>query len=248
VVSRYPNGTSTNIETNVYPTSATFSIPVGIGTNLIQDFYINAPGPTETDIAYNVSSTVIGGTTLISPAAAYIYNTVKVITAAPVTDTKGNVICGTPWSFPTTSLEWGGTTTKTITQTFGTETFANINSNAQAYWGSDIAGLSSSSGTPVIKTNTLYTTFSGTTPEGSPSVVIQTNTPDFSFYVNSKLKSVDTNPTQAGIVIKLETPYVYAPATAAAGATGDGHNQVYKLSLPSFTFKFIRTAYSTPYY
>jgi len=116
------------------------------------------------------------------------------------------------------------------------ETFASINSNAQAYWDSDIAGLSSRSGTPVIKTNTLYTTSSGTTPEGVPSVVIQTNTPDFSFYVNSKLESVNTNPIQAGIVITIETPYVYAPATAAVGATGDGHNQVYKPPLPSFPF------------
>ena len=130
MVSRYPNGTSTNIEFNVYPTSATLSIPSGIETNLMQDFYINAPGPAETDVAYNVSSTVIGGTTLVSPTAVYKYNTVKFITAVPVTDTKGKVICGVSWSLPTTSLQRGVTTTKTITQVFGTETFASINSNA----------------------------------------------------------------------------------------------------------------------
>lgn len=229
-VTPYPNTTITNLETNVYTTNATFQTPEAYGTNLLQDFANNAPGPTETNSWYNASQIVIAGQTIVSPAAAYIYTTVKVITAAPVTDANGNAACATPWSF-TPVLGWHGNTTTlpaaTETQDINAEVFPSINSNAQAYWGSDVAGLSSS--TLEDQTWTVTDSYSGYgTVPATATTATETGSIVKYFYVNSNFESINTEAAKqsvGGVTITLDEAFVYQPSTAAMGETGDGYTE-----------------------
>lgn len=154
----------------------------------------------------------------------------KVITAAPVTDTKGNVVCGTPFSFPTEVVVWDGNSTSTSTRAPGTasvETIQNINSNAQAYWGANILGLSSSAGLASVETDTVTLDDFGSTFTSATSTetVTQTNTPEATFFVNSDFQSVDIEtPKATGVTISFPTPFVYLPSSGLAGKTGDGVN------------------------
>ncbi|CAG8948926.1 hypothetical protein HYFRA_00002053 [Hymenoscyphus fraxineus] len=73
----------------------------------------------------NITLTVVGEQTINSPAAFYIYSTVKVITAAPVTDALGSFVCGTQ----------GVVTNAWVTDADAFRTIDNENSNAQSYQG-----------------------------------------------------------------------------------------------------------------
>ncbi|KAH8588116.1 hypothetical protein B0O99DRAFT_376923 [Bisporella sp. PMI_857] len=93
-----PNTTQTNIETNIYTTNATFTTSFADGDNPLTLFDNQAPMPNQTvATVYNQSQIVTHGVTLTSPQAAYVYSTVKIRTAAAVTDTNGNLACGTAY-------------------------------------------------------------------------------------------------------------------------------------------------------
>ena len=131
-----------------------------------------------------------------SPAAFYVYNSVKIITAAPVTDSdSGEVMCGTDAQFP------------------------NMNSNAEAYFGgSSIAGeiLSSSIYTTVV---TVTLTFVEPTPFISEPTMTTTITSYSTYYINLAGSTVTPTPQQSGLVISLTTPFIYQPPWGATGAT-----------------------------
>ena len=59
-----PETSETNIETNIYPTNASFTETVQAGFNPLSLFYNYAPAPTETSSAYNTSQFVTHGVTV----------------------------------------------------------------------------------------------------------------------------------------------------------------------------------------
>jgi hypothetical protein len=64
-VTPFPDTTSTNFETNVYTTNATFRFTQPDGQNPISLFNNNAPGPNQTEIlTYNSSQLVTAGVTM----------------------------------------------------------------------------------------------------------------------------------------------------------------------------------------
>src|SRR5436190_14358913 len=92
-----------------------------------------------------------------SPAAFYVYSTVKIITAAPVTDKQGRAVCGTTSSFAS-ALEFVGDGANT-----DLPTFTNINSNAEAYFGGP--GIEGPTEIPVLTYTTTQTfTYTYTSP------------------------------------------------------------------------------------
>jgi hypothetical protein len=229
-VTPFPNVTSTNIETNVYATNGTFSFPIAVGKNPISLFANDAPGIAETTTVYNASQTVLAGVTLASPAAAYIYTSLKIITVAPVTNSNGEVLCGTDFSFPTTTLHNINGTISTETATskdtaiaaFEDATYSNINSNAQAYFGGyGIIGTSTSDLAPEITTLTL----TNSDTNGVPTTTItrtNTNTFEATFFINSQFESVDVSgPKPTGFTLTFD-PFVYQPASGKLGKTGHG--------------------------
>lgn len=133
----------------------------------------------------------------------------KIITAAPVTDQRGKVVCGTTSKYN----EWDHLD---IDRAY---TLSNINSNAEAYFGgSDIAG-------PVIASSTItsYHTISSSFDPIFSSTYIEdvisytfTRVYTETYYQNHAGVSV-TPVTQIGIVISLETPFVYVPLKGASG-------------------------------
>ncbi len=66
LVTPYPTTTSTNYETNVYLTNATFYQTADTGFNPISTFRNDRPGPLETTISLNgsLSTVVTGGATV----------------------------------------------------------------------------------------------------------------------------------------------------------------------------------------
>src|SRR4051794_36619819 len=84
------------------------------------------------------------------PEAAYIYSTVKVITAAPVTDRDGNLACGIVTTSQTASTttytytdpnDTKGTALTTETDKWEEIEYTGFNTNAQAYFGAHVAGI-----------------------------------------------------------------------------------------------------------
>ncbi|KAE8446629.1 hypothetical protein EG329_011822 [Mollisiaceae sp. DMI_Dod_QoI] len=124
-ITHLPNITTTRIETNVYPTNASFSFTLTVGRNPISNLLNQAPTPTQITHILTDTAIMTGGVYMQSPAAFYVYHTVKIITADPVTDGRGNVNCATM-----------------STGAHG-DVFPRINENAQAYFGSlNISGES----------------------------------------------------------------------------------------------------------
>jgi hypothetical protein len=143
---------------------------------------------------------------------------VKIITAAAVTDVEGNLVCGTPSKYGEDSTEtvtesWDGieyTTPHTTTYTDSATIYSNINSNAQAYFGADIAGLT-------VVSDSVMTTVTDQTSIFT-QVVYKT------IYTNSAGESVNTDDRQPGITISFATPYVYLPESSM-GSTGEPGDQ-----------------------
>lgn len=107
----------------------------------------------------------------------------KIITAAAVSDSNGNVVCATPVAFSTISQ--------------------NVNSNAQAYWGTSVLGVSSAPlGLTTISDSNIFNVLPVTT----------------TFFVDSKTSSINTDtPLPSGVTVTLPTPFVYLPS----GCDGD---------------------------
>ncbi|KAH6675061.1 hypothetical protein B0J14DRAFT_28081 [Halenospora varia] len=201
-----PNGTVTSFKTNVYTTNATFTQSSLIGQDPVSLYGNNAPGPVEstTVLPGNGDKTVVGASTVTSPAAFFVYNTVKVITAAPVTNSNGDLVCGTVFSYTSA----------------GNVTFSGVNSNAQAYWGgSNIAGPSVSE-LPGSVATTTFTNSAIKTQSASTFTNTYTVPKSTTLYTNSAGQLV-TASRQAGVTITLDAPFVYQPPSGATGKTGE---------------------------
>ena len=96
-----------------------------------------------------------------SPAAFYVYNCIKIITVAPVTDKDGHVMCGT-----TSVVSREGVTT--------IATISNKNKNAMAYFrGPDIDGQTTVGIATVTDTATEVYTSGKKTLYSSATVTFQ---------------------------------------------------------------------------
>ncbi|KUJ11684.1 uncharacterized protein LY89DRAFT_229739 [Mollisia scopiformis] len=193
-ITERPGITATRVETNVYLTNASFAFTFLVGKDPISNLINSAPTPVEATQVLNATQIVTGGITMQSPSAFYVYNTVKIITAAPVTDARGHVYCATA-----------------STGAHG-DVFRHINSNAEAYFGG--LGIVGQSYAPI---STSVTTETDTYTELYPitSVVTETNTWSEVFvstqYTNSAGSVVVETSTPTGVVISLVTPFIYAP-------------------------------------
>jgi hypothetical protein len=155
-----------------------------------------------------------------SPQAFYVYSTVKIITAAAVTDSSGNVVCATFSGFPSV---FPATSYSTSTYPYHT------------YWGTEthISILYSTLPSSLLTPYTTYTTVITYTdiislltysPEGTFTTTV-TDELTFAYanqYAEAYFGSMDTEPT--GVVISLTTPFVYLPSRGANGATQDSLN------------------------
>lgn len=137
-----------------------------------------------------------------------MYSTVKVITAAPVTNSAGQLVCGTPGVFNR------GSNITTGTEAVATMTIDNENTNAQAYWGtSKIANVE-------IPTSTSTTIYELTYTRTSGSTVLSTAT--YTAIATLESTQLPPAPTGAGTTLTFDTPFIYAPSWAATGAFGPG--------------------------
>lgn len=159
-----------------------------------------------------------------SPAAFYIYNTVKIITAAAVTNEHGQLVCGT-----TSVASRGSLFIPDQTGTVDTvpATFSNMNGNQQAYFGGfGIDGWTSKpTGTSTV-TASITNTFTEST--GSTSILstesttwTATNVLLERVYTDALGNVVTQGEQPTGVVISMTTPFVYQPARGAKGATGE---------------------------
>lgn len=160
-----------------------------------------------------------------SPAAFFVYTTVKVITAAAVTDSLGQVVCGTVSTYPTVFTLSHESGPYTFTQTdVKPEIFTYVNSNAEAYYG----GPSISKFVSIPLARVPATTYTATYPQTnnhttslSLTVLTAYSYPHSYFYLNSAGSTIQTDaPRPSGVTITLDKPFIYAPAYGAAGATG----------------------------
>ena len=124
-----------------------------------------------------------------------------------MTDSAGNLVCATP--------------TKIL------DGVITANSNAQAfYYGlTDLSYFGTRVDSVETFTNTYTVTSNPTVTGGPPLVSVETFTSTSSavesFLINSKNESLSVPTTRpTGVMVTLETPFVYQPA---AGATGSVH-------------------------
>ena len=138
-----------------------------------------------------------------SPQAFYIYTTVKVITAKPVTNTDGQVMCGTVSSWDAPNF-------------YGVQaTFSNINSHAEAsFGGSDIGGAVVS---PTATATSTYTRKIGL----SVFRYTFTETAVGTWFTNLEGSTVEPTIASTGLEITLTTPFIYQPTQGANPATAD---------------------------
>ncbi|KAE9374135.1 hypothetical protein N431DRAFT_556531 [Stipitochalara longipes BDJ] len=181
-------GTIFSSNSSVTVTNTSFVFEVNTAVNPLATLYNPAPGPTEDGNALGGSATMTGGVLVKSPEAFYVYNSVKIITAAAITNDDGKVVCAAASSG-----------------------YLNINSNAEAYFGGpSIAGISDADTiyTTVI-TSTL--TFLEPTVFTTTPTMTETLTTQATYYTNSDGSIVTPSPDQPGLVISLTTPFIYQP-------------------------------------
>lgn len=219
-VTPYPTTTISNIETNIYTTNASFLFSNNIGRNPVT-LYSNPGGvPAQTSTALNGTQTITAGVTVASPAAFWVYSTLKIITVPQVTNSNGDYVCATVST--STSIETGRsfsrfsypTSTQTRTSTITETLYTSIGS-----------GYVSATGT-TTRTETSYYTYYGYSV--STGGAFTSTEPDvYSFTVNSYANayfggSATTKPS--GTVLTLATPYIYLPARGSAGLNGTDAN------------------------
>ncbi|KAK0113417.1 hypothetical protein ONS95_013674 [Cadophora gregata] len=210
LITKFPNTTLTNFETNIYPTgvSATWTYRVGANPIANEPNYVLRPTEAE-QILEGTAPITTGGIVVQSPDAFYVYSSVKIITAAPVTDAGGNIACGTTSEYN----EWNAD------QFFSYRTLAlsDINSNAEAYFDrSDVAepltlSVLSSFGTEIFITGSQSDQISSIYVDADSS---ETCCPDGS-------GTMITATTRTEVVISLETPFIYLPSKGRRGFRGD---------------------------
>ncbi|KAF8862685.1 hypothetical protein BDZ45DRAFT_182080 [Acephala macrosclerotiorum] len=87
--------TLSSITTNIIYSPTTAFSTLDVGLNLVKLYLNRAPGPVEsTTRMKNTTQTVVGGVTVTSAAAFYVYSTVKIVTAPAVTDQNGQLRAG----------------------------------------------------------------------------------------------------------------------------------------------------------
>ncbi|KAH8646402.1 hypothetical protein BGZ60DRAFT_244159 [Tricladium varicosporioides] len=215
-VTPYPNKTVSNIETNIYTTNASFLFVNNIGRNPVTLYSNPGGGPAQTSTSLNGTQTITAGVTVASPAAFWVYSTLKIITVPQVTNSNGDYVCATVST--STSILTGTsisrfsspTSTQTVTRTVTETLYTSIGS-----------GYISATGT-VTRTETSYYTYYGYSI--SSGAAFTSTEPDvYSFTVNSYANayfggSATTKPS--GTVLTLATPYIYLPARGSAGSNG----------------------------
>jgi hypothetical protein len=232
------NKTITKHVTHLQTLDITYSYTASDGYNPFQLDFNNAPQPSEFIIADGLSGTqiVTGGVTVQSPAAFWVYSSVKVITVPAVTDLHGNLVCattsqGTITGSVTNILRTTATNivpasngTSAVTKevvhtiTIYTETTSDIytingvNSNAEAYFGGHgIIGWTkqdfTTTGYDVRPAQTL------TNPLGTATITAYTNALyDYIFhYVRSNGETFTYQPPTTGTVVTFPTPYIFQP-------------------------------------
>jgi hypothetical protein len=138
-----------------------------------------------------------------SPQAFYVYTTVKIITARPVTATDGQVMCGTVSSWPRPNF-------------FDVQaTFSNINSNAEAHFGGSSIG-----GATVIPTATSTHTYFSIL-HSLTSKYTATETGLGTWFTNLHGHTMEPTMASSGLEITLTTPFIYQPTRGANIATED---------------------------
>ncbi|KAN0121806.1 hypothetical protein V8E51_000132 [Hyaloscypha variabilis] len=196
LVTPYPNGTSTNIYTNVYHTTASFPVTHTMG-NPIADYPNGGFNMPESDKILHGTAVTTGGLTIPSPQAYYVYTTVKIVTAKPVVATDGQVMCGTVSS-------WPGPNFYNVQATF-----KNINSNAEAYFGGSSIG-----GATVIPTATSTHIHFGLLGSSSVKSTV-TETAMGAFLTDVRGHAIEATITPSGLEITLTTPFIYQPTRGA---------------------------------
>jgi hypothetical protein len=138
-----------------------------------------------------------------SPQAFYVYTTVKIITAKPVTNTDGQVMCGTvsSWDVPNFYDVQA--------------TFSNINSDAEAHFGGSTIG-----GATVKPTSTATHTYF-TIWDSSTLRYIATETALATWFTNLEGHTIEPTVASSGLEISLTTPFIYQPTRGANAATED---------------------------
>ncbi|KAG4411955.1 hypothetical protein IFR04_014905 [Cadophora malorum] len=149
-------------------------------------------------------ATETAGVAVKSPAAFYVYNTVKVITVDAVTDRQGNVQCA-----------------QTSKGQYKDSIFSGINSNAEAYFG----GWDIASSTLVPTSTSFYTkieTITYTSPTEGTSVVTSTGSviEYETVYLDAASQPANNRNLPTGTMIALQTPFIYQPERGAEGADG----------------------------
>ena len=217
-VTPYPTTTVTNYETNVYLTNATFTSTIAFTTNPISLYTNPAPHPTESAKGLNGTQIVTGGTTIQSPSAFYVYSSVKIITAAAVTDSQGNVVCGTSSAFPSVYTEQSETEISSA-YTTDRETYTVV----ETLYSTGSSGLLSPTRTITTQsaeTNTFYTE---SISDGGSFTTTYTFEPKFS-NINSNAEAYFGNATAkpTGVIISLTTPFVFIPPRGANVSNAGG--------------------------
>ncbi|KAG4432284.1 hypothetical protein IFR05_012232 [Cadophora sp. M221] len=205
-----PNITTSRTETLVLPTNASFTFTYQVGGNPLTGYTNTAPGPTEVTQKLEGTALTTAGVAIESPAAFYVYNTVKVITVDPVTDKQGNVQCAA-----------------TSTGAHG-DVFSGVNSNAEAYFGGlEIATYTSIPVSTSFFTTTKVITLDEPTEGTVTSTVTTTSTGSRvvyeTIYLNAIEIPVNTQDLPTGTMIALQTPFIYQPKRGEEGADGPGN-------------------------
>jgi hypothetical protein len=184
-------GTIISSSSSVTLTNTTFVFDVNTGFNPVETFINLAPGPIEDANALTGTATMTGGVLVQSPAAFYVYNSVKIITAEAVTDDDGNVMCGTTSGFP------------------------NINSNAEAYFGGPSIAGQNQDNLEYNATITTTMTFLEPTIFTTTTTLTEVVLTDITYYTLSDGSTITPSPNQPGSVISLTEPFIYQPAWAS---------------------------------
>ncbi|KAK6532356.1 hypothetical protein TWF281_006545 [Arthrobotrys megalospora] len=206
-VSIYPTGKVTNVETNVYtrinPTYRPTPGPLSNALDQIKDplrppsgyRYNQAPGLKAVDStelnSKDGTKIVTAGTTVFSPSAFNVYNSVKILKVPPVTDSNGNAVCVT--------ASWNPDAPFASDQ--GGRTFTGMNSYVHAYYGK----LGTCVPNIVTFTETIEDDANGTGPTTVLSTMSATLTLDCSY--------TPTGGTPPPVVteIKFTEPYIRIP-------------------------------------
>ncbi|KAF4631869.1 hypothetical protein G7Y89_g6266 [Cudoniella acicularis] len=243
VVTPYHNTTVISYSTNVHLTNTTFQLMNQLSFNSASLLINDTPKPFQTNAGLNGSQTV-------TAAAFWVYSSVKIITAAAVTNSNGDAVCVITSIAPSTTVETFPPFTAATTtypedveirtyalfyisrgaSTSNIFTISGINSNVEAYFGGyNISGVAGST----IAFVTGYRTDSAVTyteTDGSVttfSAEAETLGPYSSLYAYSDGGTFAYNDSTAtASAITFLTPYIYLPSHGAMATQPRDYNDV----------------------